>query len=82
MVSNSQVLTAVSYVCGTILTIGVITFLVGFFGNVSNAVAPIGIGTVMGAVFIFLMGNFFITTQEVLEKLGHEIDGNRTRTNP
>lgn len=28
----------------------------------------IGIGTIMGAVFIFLMGVFFVATEEMLEK--------------
>ncbi|WP_245830960.1 hypothetical protein [Sediminibacillus massiliensis] len=63
---------AVSIVCPIILTIGIITFLVGTFGNVSNNWTGVGIGTIMGAVFIFLMGVFFKTTEEMLEKTENE----------
>ncbi|KKB41780.1 hypothetical protein [Bacillus thermotolerans] len=64
-----KILTAVKYVGATILAIGTLIFLVGFFGSVSMPLTPIGIGTVVGAVFIFIMGAFFVSTEEMLEKI-------------
>lgn len=65
-------LNAVKYAGGTILTIGIFLFLLGFFGNEQASVlTSIGIGTVIGAVFIFLMGVFFSATEEMLEKTLH-----------
>lgn len=68
MVSQTTILKAVKNLCGILLVIGVSTFLAGVFGNASSAWTGIGIGTVMGAVFIFLMGIFFTATQEMLDK--------------
>ncbi|WP_342431728.1 hypothetical protein [Neobacillus sp. FSL H8-0543] len=68
MESNFTILNAVKYVGASILTIGMIIFSLGFFANGSSAMTGIGIGTIMGAVFIFLMGVFFVATEEMLEK--------------
>lgn len=65
---NKGMFNAVQYFGGTVIIIGIITFIFGVFVNDSNLVAPLGIGTVMGGIFIFLMGMFFIITEEVLEK--------------
>jgi hypothetical protein len=66
--SNSKILNAVKYVGGTTLTIGIALFLLGLFESGSSLLTPIGIGTVMGAIFIFVMGVFFVATEEMLEK--------------
>ncbi len=69
--SKVKILNSVKYVGGTVLTVGIITFLLGFFENDYNILTPIGIGTVMGSVFIFLMGVFFVVTEETLEKISN-----------
>lgn len=68
MESNLKILNTVKYVGGSVLTIGIIIFSLGFFASGSSLLTGIGIGTVIGAVFIFLMGVFFIATEEMLEK--------------
>jgi len=61
-------LNAVKVVGLTVLAIGISIFLYGFFVSDYSAITGIGIGTVMGAIFIFLMGVFFVATEEMLEK--------------
>jgi ABC-type transport system involved in multi-copper enzyme maturation permease subunit len=68
MTFNVNMLNAVKYLGGSILTLGIIIFLFGMFASSSGVITSIGIGTVMGAVFIFLMGVFFVATEEVLDK--------------
>ncbi|PLT30793.1 hypothetical protein CUU66_06090 [Peribacillus deserti] len=65
---NNNFLKAVTYAAAPILVIGIALFLKGFFENGSSIWTPIGIGAVMGAIFIFVMGMFMIATEEVLEK--------------
>ena len=65
---NKGMFNAVQYIGGTVIIIGIITFIFGMFVNGSTLLTPIGIGTVMGGIFIFLMGLFFIITEEALEK--------------
>lgn len=62
-----KILNTTKYVCGTMLTIGIVIFLYGIFTSGFNAVAGIGIGTVIGSVFIFIMGLFLVTTEEMLK---------------
>lgn len=66
MESYSNMLTATRYVAGTVLTIGIAIFLYGFFINDFQTIVGIGIGTVMGAVFIFLIGLFLIASEEMV----------------
>lgn len=61
-------LEAVKYFGGTVLIAGIIIFCLGFFASGSSVLTPIGIGTVMGAIFVFLMGLFLIASEEVLLK--------------
>ena len=68
MESKQTILNSVKYTGGTILTIGISIFLYGFFISNYSAITGIGIGTVMGAIFIFLMGVFFVATEEMQEK--------------
>ncbi|MFJ7936592.1 hypothetical protein [Sporosarcina sp. NPDC096371] len=69
MESRLKMLNAVKYVGGTILAIGISIFLYGFFVSDYSTITGIGIGTVMGAVFIFMMGVFFVATEEMQEKV-------------
>lgn len=68
MEAKWKMLNAVKYVGGTVLVIGILIFLYGFFVSDYSTITGIGIGTVMGAVFIFLMGVFFVATEEMQEK--------------
>lgn len=69
MESKLKMLNAVKVVGFTILAIGISIFLYGFFVSDYSAITGIGIGTVMGAIFIFLMGVFFVATEEMHEKV-------------
>jgi multisubunit Na+/H+ antiporter MnhE subunit len=65
---NLKILNAVKYTGGSVLLIGIIISSLGFFVSGSSTLTSIGIGTVVGAVFIFLMGVFFVATEEMIEK--------------
>ncbi|WP_453991726.1 hypothetical protein [Bacillus nitroreducens] len=65
---KTNMLEAVKYFGGTVLIAGIIIFCLGFFASGSSVLTPIGIGTVMGAIFVFLMGLFLIASEEVLLK--------------
>ncbi|MCQ6276929.1 hypothetical protein JMM81_18760 [Bacillus sp. V3B] len=69
MKSYTRVLTATKYVGSIILTIGIAIFLYGFFVSDYSSVTGIGIGTIMGAVFIFLIGMFLSASEEMLLKI-------------
>ena len=68
MESKLKMLNAVKVVGLTVLAIGISIFLYGFFVSDYSTITGVGIGTVMGAIFIFLMGVFFVITEEMLEK--------------
>ncbi|WP_203248582.1 hypothetical protein [Sporosarcina beigongshangi] len=68
MESKQTMLDIVKYTGGTILVVGISIFLYGFFISDYSAITGIGIGTIMGAIFIFLMGVFFVATEEMQEK--------------
>ncbi|WP_339253940.1 hypothetical protein NSQ43_06090 [Sporosarcina sp. FSL W8-0480] len=73
MDSKLKMLNAVKIVGFTILTIGIAIFLYGFFVSDYSAITGVGIGTVMGAIFIFLMGIFFVATEEMQEKVKRQL---------
>ena len=75
MESKLKMLNAVKVVGLTVLAIGISIFLYGFFVSDYSAITGVGIGTVMGAIFIFLMGVFFVVTEELLEKTDKRIRG-------
>ncbi|SHH64408.1 MULTISPECIES: hypothetical protein [Virgibacillus] len=62
---NEKLLKATKYVGASILLTGIAIFLYGFFVSDYSYITGIGIGTVMGAVFIFLMGVFLVATEEM-----------------
>lgn len=68
MDNKGKMLNATKYIGGSVLAFGILTFLIGFFGSSSSVLTPIGIGAVVGAVFIFLIGVFFVAGEEMLEK--------------
>ncbi|MEN1968795.1 hypothetical protein WMZ97_12070 [Lentibacillus sp. N15] len=68
MKSELKILNVVKYIGYSILTVGIAIFLYGFMISDHSAVTGIGIGTVMGAIFIFLMGIFFVATEEMDRK--------------
>lgn len=68
MESKRKILNTVKYVGGSVLTMGIVMFLLGLFENDYSILTSLGIGTVMGSVFIFLMGVFFVATEEMLDK--------------
>ena len=68
MEAREKILKAVRYFGGTILALGILMFTIGLTVNGYNYLSSIGIGTVMGAIFIFLMGVFFVALEEMLEK--------------
>ncbi|MEH7013377.1 hypothetical protein V7087_21630 [Neobacillus niacini] len=68
MRSREKLLNAVTYVGLTVLTMGVMAFILGIIVTDFSILVPIGIGTSVGAVFIFLIGVFLVVTEEMLEK--------------
>ena len=60
MKSNSKILQVTSYIGGSLLTIGILIFLYGAFVSSLTTTVGIGIGIVMGAVFVFIMGIFLV----------------------
>ena len=75
MESKLKMLNAVKVVAFTLLVVGISIFLYGFFVSDYSTITGIGIGTVMGAIFIFLMGVFFVVTEEMLEKVDQGMRG-------
>ncbi|MFS0751111.1 hypothetical protein [Oceanobacillus sp. 1P07AA] len=61
---NQKLLKYVSIICGTLITIGSLLFIYGYFVSGLPTVTAIGIGLVMGATFIFIMGIFLVATEE------------------
>ncbi|MCM3766873.1 hypothetical protein [Neobacillus niacini] len=68
MKKNTNILHAARLIGGSILTIGLLILSYSLFVSGSSTMTGIGIGTAIGAVFIFLMGIFFVATEEMLEK--------------
>lgn len=69
MTKPAQILNAVRTFSGFILIAGIILFSIGFFQSGSSVLTPIGIGTIMAAVFTFMMGTFFASTQEMIDRI-------------
>ncbi|MDQ0971939.1 hypothetical protein QFZ31_001817 [Neobacillus niacini] len=68
MKGRERLLNAVTYVGLIVLTLGILTFMAGLIVNGFSILVPVGIGTSVGAVFIFLIGVFLVVTDEMLEK--------------
>ena len=50
------------------LALGTAIFIYGMIVSDYVMITGIGVGTIMGAVFIFLIGMFLIATEEILNK--------------
>lgn len=67
MKSELKILNVVKCVGCAVLTLGIAIFIYALM-NQYGTMMGIGIGTVMGAIFIFLMGVFFVVTEEMERK--------------
>lgn len=65
---NEKILYGTKYIGAILLFTGIMIFIYGFFVSDCSYITGIGIGTVMGAVFIFLMGIFFVATEEMNDR--------------
>ncbi|AND42933.1 MAG: hypothetical protein ACQEXE_25935 [Bacillota bacterium] len=72
MESRVKILNALKFTSGTITLIGIIIFFLGLFENGYSVLTPIGVGTIVGAVFIFLMGMFLVASEEMVKKIGRQ----------
>ncbi|MFS0862923.1 hypothetical protein [Fredinandcohnia sp. 179-A 10B2 NHS] len=68
MESKVKLLNACKFIGGALFILGTVLFILGLSVSGYSILTPLGIGTVVGAVFIFLMGVFFVVTEEMLEK--------------
>lgn len=68
MTNQMPILNAVKLLGGMVLAIGIILFALGFIGSGYNTLIPLGIGAIVGAVILFIMGIFFVATEELLER--------------
>ncbi|MFC4798274.1 hypothetical protein ACFPA1_02690 [Neobacillus sp. GCM10023253] len=67
MNSRMKILHATKWAGSVTLLTGIMIFLYGVVSGLMP-VTGIGIGTIVGAVMFFLMGMFFIATEEMVEK--------------
>ncbi|MCT1903971.1 hypothetical protein [Oceanobacillus sojae] len=65
---NKKLLKGLSLVCGTLITIGAVLFIYGYFVSAITLVTAIGIGLVEGGTFIFIMGLFLVAVEENIRK--------------
>ncbi|WP_394236680.1 hypothetical protein [Niallia oryzisoli] len=66
MNTRLKILNATKFTGSSTLLIGMMILLYGIVSGF-NSVIGIGVGTIVGAIFIFLMGMFFIATEEMVE---------------
>jgi hypothetical protein len=72
--TKDQILNAVKLLGGTIIAVGAILFLFGIFVDGYNYLLLSGTGVMMGGVFLFLMGVFFVATEEMFDKINRRED--------
>lgn len=80
MNSRMKILNATKLAGSITLLTGIMIFLYGVVSGL-NSVIGIGIGAIVGAVMFFIMGMFFIATEEMVENTdkGMEIAPNKYR---
>ncbi|ALC86817.1 MULTISPECIES: hypothetical protein [Bacillaceae] len=66
MESYVKMLHATKFVGAILLTVGIATFLYGSLISEYSTVMGVGIGIVMGAVFIFLIGMILVASEEMV----------------
>ncbi|WP_234396845.1 hypothetical protein [Bacillus massiliglaciei] len=64
----ATMLNAARTVSGIVLILGLAIFCYGFFVSDYSAITGIGIGTVMGAGFIFIISVVLVASEEMVEK--------------
>ncbi|MED4769710.1 hypothetical protein ACOSZF_21320 [Cytobacillus firmus] len=72
MESKIKILNALKFTSGSITIIGIVIFILGIFESGYSILTPIGVGTIVGAVFIFLMGMFLVASEEMVTKIGRQ----------
>lgn len=72
MESKIKILNALKFTSGSITIIGIVIFILGIFESGYSTLTPIGVGTIVGAVFIFLMGMFLVASEEMVTKIGRQ----------
>ncbi|GGP14324.1 hypothetical protein [Oceanobacillus neutriphilus] len=65
---NKKLLKGLSLVCGTLITIGAVLFIYGYFVSAITLVTAIGIGLAEGGTFIFIMGLFLVAVEENIRR--------------
>ncbi|WP_102029241.1 hypothetical protein [Salirhabdus sp. Marseille-P4669] len=74
MDNKARILNVSRFIGVTVLTIGLIIFLMGMYKSGFTAFAAIGLGTIMGAVFIFLIGLFLVVVEDMeMKRKPHKI---------
>ena len=68
MTIHNPIIRAIKWFGGSVLTIGLILFAIGFLLSGFTSLIPIGIGAAAGAALIFIIGIFFVVTEEMLQK--------------
>lgn len=83
MNSHGKIITITKLIALLLFFIGAITLLYGITASYSSIIG-IGIGVEVGAIFIVLMGMFFVATEEMVETTfkGVEITPNRKEKQP
>lgn len=81
MNSRMKILHATRWSGSITLLLGIMIFLAGIVSGLIPVIG-IGLGTIIGAVMFFLMGMFFIATEEMVENTekGNEIVPVKPRT--
>ncbi|SIS47905.1 hypothetical protein [Salimicrobium flavidum] len=65
---DKKTLNIVQYTGATLLILGILTFLVSVLGVGDRTLTMVGVGLVMGSVFIFMMGLFLVLSEELTLK--------------
>ncbi|MFZ7946829.1 MULTISPECIES: hypothetical protein [Bacillaceae] len=71
--SRMKILNATKWAGGITLMTGIMIFLYGVVSGFIPVIG-IGVGTIVGAVMFFLMGMFFIATEEMVENTDKGIE--------
>lgn len=68
MKAHATILNAVKYICGTLVFLGIAIFSYGVYVSDYQGLVGIGVGAVMSAAFIWIMGVFLVATEEMINK--------------
>lgn len=68
METHAAILRAVKYICGTLVLLGIALFGLGIYVSDYQGLVGIGVGAVMSATFIWIMGVFLVATEEMIGK--------------